>query len=135
MSEHTILGSCLCGAVRFTQRGPFTHLTHCHCSICRKHHGAPFATDVASPLDGFQLLAGSDRMGRYDSSPGLYRPFCLTCGSVLPTPMPEHGLVVGPAGNLDSDPGVRPSAHIFVGSKAVWFEITDDLPQFPEMPT
>ena len=49
-------------------------MTHCHCSICRKHHGAPFATYVASPLDGFQLLAGSDRMGRYDSSPGLVPP-------------------------------------------------------------
>ena len=134
MSEHTILGSCLCGAVRFTQRGPFTHLTHCHCSICRKHHGAPFATDVASPLDGFQLLAGSDRMGRYDSSPGLYRPFCLTCGSVLPTPMPEHGLVVGPAGNLEGDLGIRPSMHIFVASKAPWYEITDTLPRHAACP-
>ncbi len=134
MSQHSVTGSCLCGAVRFTQRGPFTHMTHCHCSICRKHHGAPFATYVASPLDGFKLLAGSDQMGRYDSSPGLYRPFCLTCGSVLPTPMPEHGLVVGPAGNLEGDLGIRPSMHIFVASKAPWYEITDTLPRHAACP-
>jgi hypothetical protein len=30
------------------------------------------------------------------------------------------------------DPGIRPSAHIFVGSKAPWFTITDDLPQYRE---
>ena len=59
MTEQIVSGSCLCGAVRFTQRGPFTHMTHCHCSICRKHHGAAFATYVASPLEGFKLLAGS----------------------------------------------------------------------------
>lgn len=134
MSLLCVTGSCLCGAVRFTQRGPFTHMTHCHCSICRKHHGAPFATFVASPLDGFQLLAGSDRMGRYASSPGLYRPFCLTCGSVLPTPMPEPGLVVGPAGNLEGDLGIRPSMHIFVASKAPWYEITDTLPRHAAFP-
>jgi hypothetical protein len=134
MTEHTVNGSCLCGAVRFTQRGPFTHMAHCHCSICRKHHGAPFATYVASPLDGFKLLAGSDQMGRYDSSPGWYRPFCLTCGSVLPTLMPEHGVVVGPAGNLEGDLGVTPSMHMFVASKAPWYEITDALPRHAAYP-
>ncbi len=35
-----------------------------------------------------------------------------------------------PAGLLDHDPGVKPALHIFVGSKAPWWEITDDLPQF-----
>ena len=134
MAEHTVSGSCLCGAVRFTQRGPFTHMTHCHCSICRKHHGAAFATYVASPLEGFRLLAGSKHMGRYDSSPGLHRPYCLTCGSVLPTMMPEHGLVVGPAGNLEGDLGVTPSMHMFVASKAPWYEITDTLPRHAAYP-
>jgi hypothetical protein len=35
-------------------------------------------------------------------------------------------------GTLVDDPGIRPSRHIFVGSKAPWFTITDDLPQFQE---
>jgi hypothetical protein len=35
---------------------------------------------------------------------------------------------------LDDDPGIRPERHIYVGSKAPWFEITDDLPQHDELP-
>lgn len=134
MSEHHITGSCLCGTVRYALRGPFSHMAHCHCSICRKHHGAPFATYAASPLDGLRMLAGSENTGRYDSSPGWYRPWCLTCGSVLPTLMPEHGLVVGPAGNLEGDLGVTPTLHMFAGSKAPWYEITDGLPQHAAYP-
>ena len=31
------------------------------------------------------------------------------------------------------DPTIRPTKHIFVGSKALWFTITDDLPQYQEL--
>ncbi|MEO7385563.1 MAG: GFA family protein [Gammaproteobacteria bacterium] len=134
MSGQTVTGSCLCGAVRYELQGPFSHMGHCHCSICRKHHGAAFATYVACPLDGLRFLSGEDHQGRYDSSPGWSRPFCLTCGSVLPTRMPEHGLVVGPAGNLEGELGVEPAMHMFVGSKAPWYEITDALPRHDAYP-
>ena len=40
-----------------------------------------------------------------------------------------RGGAVVPMGSLDDDPGHLPSAHIFVGSKALWFTITDSLPQ------
>jgi hypothetical protein len=46
----------------------------------------------------------------------------------------ERDIVVVPAGSLDTDPGVRPTAHIYVGSKANWFEITDALPQHEAAP-
>jgi len=129
-----VSGSCLCGSFRYELAGPFSHMAHCHCSICRKHHGAPFATYVASPLDGYRVLAGGDAVGRYDSSPVWHRPYCLHCGSVLPTLMPDQGLAVGPAGNLDGDLGVTPGMHMFVGSKAPWYEITDRLPQHAAYP-
>ena len=37
-------------------------------------------------------------------------------------------------GTLIDTPAIRPTAHIFVGSKAPWHEITDDLPQYQEFP-
>ena len=132
MSQTQVTGSCLCGAVRYELHGPFLQLAHCHCSLCRKHHGAPFVSWLVAPLDSYRLLAGEDHVGRYDSSPGLHRLFCTTCGSVLPTPMTEHGVVVSPAGNLDGDFGPVPAHHMFVASKAPWYEITDDLPQYAE---
>lgn len=132
MSGPNVNGSCLCGAVRYELRGPFLQLAHCHCSLCRKHHGAAFASWLVAPLDSYTLLAGADHVGRYDSSPGLHRLFCTTCGSVLPTPMAGQGVVVAPAGNLDGDLGAVPAHHMFVASKAPWYAITDDLPQYPE---
>ena len=45
----------------------------------------------------------------------------------------EHGAFVHVAmGSLIDEPTIRPTEHIFVGSKAPWFEITDDLPQGQE---
>jgi hypothetical protein len=37
-------------------------------------------------------------------------------------------------GTLQDEPSIRPQAHIHVASKAPWFEITDDLPQYAELP-
>jgi hypothetical protein len=39
---------------------------------------------------------------------------------------------LGATGLLDHDPQVRPALHMFVGSKAPWWSITDDAPQFEE---
>ena len=128
-----IKGSCLCGGIEYEVNGEFGRVVNCHCSMCRKATGAAFRTRAAISPGAFRWLAGEELVSRYQSSPLETRTFCRVCGSTLPTfiagAAPEVGL---PLGTLDGDPGVRASAHIFVGSKAPWFEITDDLPQFPE---
>ena len=35
---------------------------------------------------------------------------------------------------LEQVPDNQPIAHIFVSSKSPWYEITDNLPQYPEWP-
>ncbi|MGH8241174.1 MAG: GFA family protein [Steroidobacteraceae bacterium] len=127
-------GSCLCGTVRYQVTGPFHTMMSCHCSMCRKHHGAPFGTYVSSKMDGFRWLAGEDSILAYESSGQGKRYSCKVCGSVLPMMMPEHGLAVCPSGPLEGDLGITPKAHLFVGSKAPWYTITDSLPQHEEYP-
>ncbi len=127
-------GRCLCGTVRYEIDGPFTNMLHCHCSMCRKHHGTAFVTWAAAPLAGFRMLAGADSIVRYPSSPGLHRSFCRHCGSVVPEAHQAIGLVIAPAGNLEGDLGLTPQFHMFTGSKAAWYRIEDDLPQFEEYP-
>jgi hypothetical protein len=127
-------GVCLCGAVEYRVSGPFTMMMHCHCSMCRKHHGAAFATFVAAPYAAFEWVRGKEAVVAYKSSEHGTRSYCRHCGSVAPMPMPDAGLAVVPAGNLEGDPGIRPQAHIFVGSKAAWYTITDSLPQHAGMP-
>jgi len=127
-------GSCLCGALRYEIDGPFVDMVHCHCSMCRKHHGTPFATWVAAPLAGFRWLNEPTSLATYKSSERGHREFCRICGSVAPMLEPGMGMVIAPAGNLEGDPGIRPTKHMFVGSKAAWYPITDDLPQHEEYP-
>ncbi len=123
---------CLCGEVTWDLDPPFEWMSHCHCTRCRKAHGAAFATYVAGPAAGFRLRGG-EHAKRFESSPGFFRYFCGRCGSVVPGDTMQ-GRAFVPAGNFEADPGVRPLAHIFVGSKAPWFEITDSLPQFDAYP-
>lgn len=127
-----IRGSCLCGEVRWTFEA-LAMMSHCHCSICRKIHGSAFATFAMGDASGFAWQAGEAQIGSFESSPGNARSFCTRCGSVVAREI-SGGQFSTPAGNLDDDPGIRPMAHIYVGSKAVWHPLTDELPRFDTMP-
>ena len=127
-----VQGSCLCGEVRYEITGALGPMSHCHCSMCRKHHGTPFATCVSVPISGFHWIAGDQSVVLYRSSPFGTRSFCGTCGSVTPILDPEMGLALCPAGNLEGQLDTQSQAHVFVGSKAAWHAITDSLPQHRE---
>ena len=126
-------GSCLCGAVTYEISGPFKVIGNCHCSICRKANGAAFVTWGIVDPGQFRWTAGEEILKAYESSPGRQRCFCGNCGSPLAC---MHSGTVGEVvvGTLDGDPGARPRAHIFVGSKAPWYEISDALPRHEEWP-
>ncbi len=128
-----VTGSCLCGKVRWTIDGPLTDMTHCHCSMCRKAHGAPFATYAMAARDAVTWLSGEDSTATWESSPGIERAFCVECGSVVPSP-DEHPEVEMPVGGLDGDPGARPQAHIFAASAAPWHVFADSLPRHDTWP-
>jgi hypothetical protein len=129
-----VKGSCYCGRVTYEVTGPFNAMMSCHCSMCRKHHGAPFATYVSAPLRNFRWLSGEDAQIHYQSSEQTSRDSCRVCGSPLPVLLPAHGLALLPAAPLEGDLGITPQGHMFVGSKAPWYEITDTLPQYDEYP-
>ena len=130
-----IAGSCLCGGIRYEIDGKIGPALNCHCSMCRKVTGAAFRSRVAVPTKHFRWIAGEDLLTRYESSPGTIRSFCRVCGSTLVSFFDDNPNTLGLAmGTLDEDPGLRPAFHVFVGSKAHWFEITDDLPQYDALP-
>ncbi len=128
------VGTCLCGTLNYEISEPFNFMAHCHCSRCRRHHGAPFATWLGAPLAAFSWLSGADNIGEFASGEGGTRRFCRTCGSVAPTLIEQIGMAMLSAGNIVEDPVIRPQFHIFVGSKTPWYEITDDLPQHDTNP-
>src|SRR5688572_25347243 len=128
-----IRGSCLCGQIKYQLVGGVELINHCHCSMCRKAHGAAFGSFLHAAADGFRWVSGENLIARYQSSPGNARAFCRVSGSNMPTA--ENGNHVNiPAGTLTDDPVVRPMVNIIAGSQAPWFEIEGSLPQFNEFP-
>ncbi|MGE8320394.1 MAG: GFA family protein [Comamonas sp.] len=129
----TLAGSCLCGRVRYTVGDDFAYALNCHCSRCRRSTGAAFKPFAGIARDQLQLAP--------DSGPLLvhgdeitHDAHCAACGSLLYSVVRDGAYVHVTLGTLVDAPSIRPSAHIFVASKAPWFSITDDLPQYPEGP-
>ncbi len=131
-----VRGSCLCGDVRFRITGEPIVARHCHCLRCRRARGALHASNLVVPVDGLRVEHGADRVRTYRVPEARFfaQSFCGDCGGPVPRVDEGRGIAVVPMGSLDDDPGVRPSEHIFVGSKSTWHEIADDLPQYDEGP-
>ena len=135
--------SCLCGGIKFEINGPLVAPSNCHCTMCRKQHGAAFRSRARVEISDFKWVQGEDLVTFYESTPGTFRGFCRVCGSPIinkfsagtppaerdPKAPSRYGIALA---TLDEDPEVRPAAHTFVAYKAPWYEITDDLPQYPE---
>ena len=126
MSE-THTGACLCGAVRFTTRGPLRGVVYCHCSQCRRQTGHYYAATNVS--DEHLELAGGENLTWYRASDFAQRGFCATCGSALFWKRDGADYVSIMAGSFDTPTGLKGEAHIFVADKGDYYEIADGLPQ------
>lgn len=128
-------GRCECGLVQYQVDGEIQDLSHCHCSQCRRLHGAAYATFAGIHRNTFRYIAGAADVEVYSSSDTMDRVFCRQCGSnILADYKPEAEFLYVCMGTVDGNPP-RPSGyHQFVGSKAAWHEITDDLEQHDRWP-
>jgi hypothetical protein len=130
-SARRLAGKCFCGAVHYAVPDEFLYAMNCHCSNCRRTTWSafkPFAGIERGKLDITQGL--DDRMifGEENAND----THCKRCGSLLYSVVRDGAFVHVALGTLVDDPTIRPNKHIFVGSKAPWFTITDDLPQYEE---
>lgn len=136
MSQKTFTGGCLCGSVQYKVSGAVLRFYHCHCRRCRNASGTGHATNIMVKADAVDWLKGESLLGYYKvpDAERFFNQFCKQCGGPLPRGMPEHSMVVIPAGTLDNDPGVKPEARIFWDSRAEWSCEAGELPTFPEYP-
>src|SRR5262245_42511697 len=126
---------CLCGGVRIEIAGKLGAVVYCHCSRCRKASGTAFAANADVRRRYWRFVSGEDLVREFESSPGVLRAFCGRCGSPVYSRTAANPEVLRlRLGLLDDDPERRSLAHFWVGSKAGWFQITDDLPQFAAGP-
>jgi hypothetical protein len=131
VSTPELSGGCWCGAVRYRVADEFKYAINCHCSRCRAATGSAFKPFAGIERDKLEVLTSDDALlviGGED----LNDTRCGTCGSLLFSVVREGAYVHVAMGSLSDAPSIQPTAHIFVGSKAPWFQIDDDLPQFDE---
>jgi hypothetical protein len=132
-AEHSVLvGKCQCGAVRYRVPDAFLYAANCHCSRCRAATGSAFKPFAGIEREKLEITDGLDALlvfGEEDSNDTR----CRACGSLLFSVVREGAYVHVAMGSLVDVPSLRPAEHLFVGSKAPWFEITDDLPQREEL--
>lgn len=130
-NSRTLTGKCLCGTVAYAVADEFLYAANCHCSQCRRATGAAFKPFAGIERAKLRLMRGADSLLTFgDASGSDVR--CRLCGSFLYSVVRDGAFVHVAMGTLIDDPTIRSTKHIFVGSKAPWFTITDDLPQYEE---
>lgn len=132
MTQH--VGSCLCGAVSFEIKGNFDSFYLCHCQHCQKDTGSAHAANLFSRSAKLFWQSGTDAVTHF-TLPGTRhtKSFCKVCGSALPNTQ-IAGLLVVPAGCLDTEVSISPTAHIFSSSKAAWDKGLEDVAKFENLP-
>jgi hypothetical protein len=131
VEARTLSGKCECGAVRYDVADEFRYAGNCHCSNCRASTGSAFKPFAGIERDKLTVTQGADTLLVWGDDDGNHTR-CGICGSLLYSVVRDGEYVHVAMGSLADDPSIRPAGHIFVGSKAPWFEITDDLPQSEE---
>lgn len=134
--EPEIFGRCLCGGVRYRYVGRLggEHglVTQCHCGQCRKAQGGP-ATVAPASAEAFAIIAGTNLVTEFESSPGKFRVFCGRCGSPLYSRRAARPDVIRlRLGALEyPPPSLRIDAHIHDADRASWEDSADDTPRYP----
>lgn len=122
-----LLGSCLCGANRFTLPHPMGEVSACHCRQCRKLSGHFSASFDAEETDVTWL---SRDTAEFRTPGGAVRGACPTCGCNIYF-RGKTGFSIE-AGVIDNPTGGRLVSHIFTADKGDYYQIADGLPQFAQ---
>ncbi|HEV3430253.1 MAG TPA: GFA family protein [Paraburkholderia sp.] len=128
-------GQCLCGVVRYQVADAFRYAFNCHCSQCRRATGAAFKPFAGIEREHLRLEQGQSDVLIHGNADAAHDVHCGHCGSLLFSVVREGAWVHVTMGTLVDAPSIRAQGHLFVGSKAPWYEITDALPQYDEFPS
>lgn len=130
-NPRTLVGKCLCGEAQYEVADTFLYAQNCHCSNCRRATGSAFKPFAGIERSKLRLTSGTESLSLFGTE-DAHDAHCKACGSLLYSVVRDAQFVHVALGTLVDAPTIRPTAPIFVGSKAPWFTITDDLPQHHE---
>jgi hypothetical protein len=130
-------GGCLCGAIRYTLRGPALFVSQCCCRDCQKATGTGHTTIVGVHRDQLQIKHGTPKTYTSKGASGgdVVRHFCAECGGRLYTSGTLPGeVVMVQAGSLDDPNRISPESVIYVKDALAWDRFDAALPRFQGLP-
>jgi hypothetical protein len=128
-------GRCACRAIAYEVEDAFVAAFNCHCSNCRATTGSAFMPWGEIEREKLRVTKGAGSLRVLGDPDADHEVHCEACLSLVYwTSMRDRAYVRIPFGSLVDEPMLKPTAHMFVGSKASWYEIRDDLPQHDEYP-
>jgi hypothetical protein len=136
MSQSTLKGSCLCGAVKYEVTGEPKRFYHCHCSRCRKATGTGHASNLFLQPAALKWLSGEEQVVAFKvlAANDLPTPSAQPVAAACRVKRTTSDIVMIPAGSLDDAAPIKPQANIFSDSRAGWSCTDDELPVYPEFP-
>ena len=133
-ASRMLTGRCLCGAVAYQVADTFEYAMNCHCADCRRATGSAFKPFAGIRRERLAITDGADTILVYGDAAAAHDVHCGRCGSLLFSVVRDGAYVHVTMGTLTAAPSIRPAMHIFVASKAPWYDISDDLPQHARFP-
>ena len=128
-----VTGHCLCGGVRYEIDEPFVSASYCHCERCQRRTGGAASASGRVAPGALRVIAGEELVRCFAPEDGFLKCFCSECGGALWSRHRSEDTISVRLGTVDGDPGIRPSFHTFVASRAPWEELPDDgLERFDE---
>ena len=126
MSKNQIArtGGCLCGDIRYEVTGEPSATAICHCTMCKRWTGSPFASAAGFPADA---VVWNKDPTLYPSSDAGKRSFCPKCGSSLGFDWADGNVWIT-LGSLDHPEQMRPQSHIFAEEELSWAHLNDGIP-------
>jgi hypothetical protein len=107
-------------------------VAHCHCSLCRRAHGAAFVTWAGFEQAQVRIDDPEQLLRWYHSTAEGERGFCSRCASTLffrGTRWPgELHLVLA---NFLDPVDRAPQAHVYYDTHVPWYQVDDALPKKP----
>ncbi len=129
MSDQTLTGHCLCGAMTYRMTGEPLMTAVCHCEDCQRQSGSAFSVNVVVNREDFTMEGPS--LGAFttvgtDTGLERERSFCTTCGSPLTTQLAEAPQwTIVKAGTMDDRSALAPGVELWCESQQAWTAADD----------
>ena len=125
-TKPVLTGGCQCGAVRFALKAVPNRVSICHCRMCQKAAGAPFASFADIEHADFAWTKG--KPASFKSSSIAMRDFCAACGTPLSFRRIDGPRIEIMTGAFDRPDRVIPTRQFGTESRLGWVVGISNLP-------